>query len=152
MQSQMPAVNFQTLRNLLDDEDYQIALRCLNPKTGTLRASKPTVDRSRPETGIAAYAWRMAAFSVSPISQHQCMPCTADFDLPDGDYSWDDPESVKVAGRAIRKAAQQRGDRIEEAIVHSVSVREWHGVRRWGNAFGVIDQPYVTTEGAIIYR
>ncbi len=150
--NQMPRINLEALRSQLDTGDYRIALLTINPRTGALRASKPVVKPDKPETGIAAYAWRMAAFSVSPIGQHQCMPVCAEFDLPSGDYDWQSPEPVKAAGRAIREAAKVQGDRIESAIVHSVPVREWHGVYRWGCALGQLGTPQVAPDGAIIYR
>ncbi len=134
----------------MGEANLRLAMLCLNG--GRLRQSKPEVKRGDVEAGIAAYAWRMAAFQVSINPKHHCMPCTADFDLPGWDYEYDDPQPVKDAARARRKAAQERGDRIAKAIVDAVNPAEWHGIRRWGQAFGMIGSPRVTEEGAIIYR
>ena len=107
-----------------------------------LRASKPKVIRTdlgpkddgigyyhnwHIEGGETAYVWRMVAFQVSPKSQHHCMPCTADFDLP-GSFS---------ENRALAKEL----DAIVAKIVDAVPPSEWHGLRRWGQAYGVIGKP-----------
>lgn len=137
--NEMPRVDLDCLRGLLPDpEDQQIALLCLR-SDGQLRASKPTITADR-HTRIAAYAWRMAAFSVSANPRHQCMPVTADMDLPGR------------LGNAERKVAAEQGDRIEQALVHAIPVEEWHGVRRWGQAFGLVGTPRVREGGTIVYR
>lgn len=99
---------------------------------GRLRASKP-------KDGRAAYVWRMVAFTVSPNSRHQCMPCTADFGIDCGDYN-------------ERRAICRELDKIVDQIVKAVPVTEWHGVRRWGQVFGRVGTPTATAEGAIVYR
>lgn len=123
------------------------------PNKGRLLASKPTVTRhpagkndfglalyepDRAE-GEAAYVWRMVAFYTSPDPRHQCAPCTADFDVP-GD--WGDEKRARLAEL----------DLVVNAVLATLPVEEWHGVRRWGNVYGVVGTPQVTPEGAIIYR
>jgi hypothetical protein len=152
--NQMPQVSTSRLATDLTSKDYDIALLTLNH--GHLRASKPTVKPEDDRTGIAAYAWRMAAFQISPIAQHHCMPVCADFDLPDGcraGRSWFSlSEWEKAEAREYRKNAQAVGDRIADAIVNATNPLDWHGVIRWGQAFGVIGTPQVAPDGAIIYR
>jgi hypothetical protein len=99
---------------------------------GALRASKPRDD------GEAAYVWRMTAFLISPISQHQCMPVTADWDIK--------------ASYAERREITKRLDKVVDAIVDGVPKTQWHGVTRWGQAFGIVGTPMVAPDGSIIYR
>jgi hypothetical protein len=108
-----------------------------------LRSSKPTAKGQ----GRAAYVWRMVAFSVSSNPRHQCMPCTADWDLAD-DYRGADR---RVDHDALR-AECGRLDKIVDQIVAVVPKEQWAGVIRWGNALGVIGRPQVAADGSIIYR
>lgn len=117
--NEMPAPDQDKLIIALGYADFQLAKLALN--NGKLRASKPAFDRRNrtDEKRIAAYAWRMAAFLVSPIGAHHCMPIGCDLELP-GNY-----------GTPEYKAAKARGDAIADAIVNAVPVTEWHGVARW---------------------
>jgi len=103
-----------------------------------LRASKPKVEKIKvpddrygyhyepadPDAGRAAYIWRMVAFQISTNHRHHCMPCTADFDLP----------GTCAESRAEAKAL----DDVVASIVDSVPKEQWHGVLRWGRAYGII--------------
>ena len=127
----------------LTGRDLRIAERLLatrGPDKGCLRASKPPVQEDDPDSGIAAYAWRMVVFAVSDVPAHQCMPVCAEFDLP-GRY-----------GTPERDAARELGDHIEKAVVNSIPKQEWAGVQRWGLAYGMIGQPHYDAEGAVKYR
>jgi hypothetical protein len=84
----------------LSAEERQIAERILNK--GELRASKPT---------------------IRPIGKHQCLPVTADFDLPENDYH-------------KRRALAKELDKLVDKIVAAVPKSQWHGIRRWSRAFG----------------
>lgn len=135
---QMPAINLDALKAVLTADEFEIARGIVNPRTGALRASKPTIRRDGApkvhpwsnqqyrENNLAdaktAYVWRMVAFAISPVPQHQCMPMTADFDLP---YENGDQR------RALCKVL----DELADKVVKSVPVKEWHGVRRWGRAY-----------------
>ena len=88
--------------------------------------------------GYTAYIWRMVAFFVSPKGQHHCMPCTADWSIP-GTY-----RQIKDTLKAL--------DGLVDIVVDTVNKSEWHGVKRWGNVYGVIGTPRVTPEGSIVYR
>ena len=123
--------------------DRAIAERLLatrGPDKGCLRASKPPVRKDDPDSGIAAYAWRMVVFAVSDVPAHQCMPVCAEFDLP-GRY-----------GTPERDEARSVGDRIENAVIDSIPKEQWAGVIRWGLAYGMIGEPYYDGEGAVKYR
>lgn len=128
--STMPTINVDSIE-LTADEKTLVA-RILNK--GKLRASKPKiaytiVDKPRgnitikirqPDDigGKAAYVWRMVAFIVSPISQHHCMPCTAEFDLPEDNYT-------------LRRELAKELDKLVDKIVASVPKEQWYGVKRW---------------------
>jgi len=91
---------------------------------GSIRASKPEIIKENPDTGKAAYVWRMVVFMVSPKPRHQCMPCTAYFDLPAYD------ENGKWRCQLARKMADSLKP-LEDMIINAVDMSEWHGVRRW---------------------
>jgi len=153
---EMPRIDLEHLRTILLPADFELVRGIVSTQgknKGRLRASKPKVDRlsiglnkygleqyEPDETqGKTAYIWRMVAFSASPKSQHHCMPCTADFDVPG---HWGDE----------KRAILQELDAIVDAVLDTIPADEWHGIRRWGNAFGVIGTPQVTSDGSIIYR
>lgn len=132
--NKMPAIDLGAIQ--LTSAERQIAERILN--RGSLRASKPTIayttetnDRGikvrQPDEigGKAAYLWRMVAFTLSPISKHHCMPCTADFDLPERNYD-------------SRRALAKELDALADRIIASVPKSEHYGTQRWARAFGII--------------
>lgn len=119
---------------------------------GRLRRNKPIGD------GEAAWVWRMLAFYVSPISKHQCMPMTADFDLPaqywstspvtklqefEGDQdklrAWlESPErtSELIDAADRRRARTHELQAIVDELCSTVPKSRWHGVKRWARALG----------------
>lgn len=139
MTNNMPKVDKNAAAAAIDNADIPVHIKIegkaildlLIKKDGTFRASKPKVTED-PITGKAAYVWRMAAFMVSPRRQHQCMPMTADFDLPAIS-----PETGKWSCAEARKMAETLKP-IEDAIVSAVDKSDWHGVIRWGQVFGAI--------------
>jgi heme exporter protein D len=115
-------------------EERQIAERILNK--GALRASKPAIAYTtyvnerglklrQPDDigGKAAYVWRMVAFTLSPVAKHHCMPCTADFDLPERDYQ-------------LRRQMAKQLDTLVDRIIASVPKSQQHGTMRWARALG----------------
>jgi hypothetical protein len=153
----MPRIDVAALN--LRGREAKIVARIVK-SDGTLRASKPDVpplvkvrnpdpDAFFPYTyvheneagriaGEAAYVWRMVAFFVSPKSQHQCMPCTAEFGM--GGEPAEQRERCKEL------------DALVDCIVNAVPKEQWHGVRRWGQAFGYTGTPQYAPDGAVIYR
>lgn len=141
-----PTINLNDLRDRLTDEQFDIARRIVNTSTGQLRASKPKLARKLEVAndgrqrygktmfiyptqddkaqGDAAYVWRMVAFFASPNHQHQCMPCTAEFDICD---SWGD----------TRKRAKEL-DALVDVITSTIPLRKQYGAVRWGRALGII--------------
>ena len=122
MRNNMPEINIDSLG--LEGRDREIVEACLNK--GKLRATKP-------KDGEAAYVWRMTAFMVSPISAHQCMPVTADFDMPEKYWDRSNPNSHKE-----RRARCKELDALSDKMVNAIPKQNWHGVRRWGRALGQI--------------
>lgn len=115
-------------------------------KNGILRASKPKVNKEDFKSGCAAYVWRMVAFQISTNPKHHCMPCTAEFDieLRTSDGRWD--------VRGVHEYTKLVLDPIVSSIVDAVPKSEWHGIKRWGQAFGQIGNPQYTPDGSIVYR
>lgn len=150
---EMPEIHLEEIVNEVSADDLAICKMIV--KDGRLRASKPKVDENVPESGIAAYLWRLVAFFCSPIPKHHYLPVTADFDLPSrlkGRY-FEATEEERAEDRAYRRAAKERGDRLEKLITERcVSKRDWHGVRRWGQVMGQVGTPRYDEEGAVIYR
>ena len=131
---EMPSVNMGKIRSA---EAKKIAERIVRPD-GTLRASKPA---TKDELGKkAAYVWRMVAFYVSPNPRHQCWPVCAVSDLPGADW------------REKNDLAKNLLDTVVQEIVDAVPKEEWHGIIRWGEAWGAIGTPRIAPDGSIIYR
>jgi len=133
---EMPKIDLDMLA-MNDREAYRFA-KAITKKDNSIRASKPPVDREKPETGERAYVWRMLVFFASPRSRHQCWPITAEFDL---------------VGRG-----QERRDRATEleaivsTILDAIPTHQHYGVRRGGEAFGMIGTPRLAPDGSIVYR
>jgi len=138
---QMPTIAVTAFGLTSDENAIQMAIR---KSDGTLRKSKPRVTDD-PTTGRAAYVWRMVAFYVSPMRRHQCMPVTADFDLP---AYGDDGKWSCAAARAMAKTL----DALVDEIVNEIPKAEWHGVRRWGQAFGSTGTATMRAQGTVVYR
>jgi hypothetical protein len=124
----MPIINIEAV-TFNSDEEKAIA-RLIVKKGNVLRASKPKIDPSNPLTGKAAYVWRMVCFSVSPKRQHQCMPVTADFDLPAVD-----PDSGKWSYRAASQMSKPLDD-LADRLEKTVPFEKRHGTIAWGRALG----------------
>lgn len=122
---------------------------------GLLRASKPKIEyvledqyykgvklsplrRPTAPSGYVAYLWRMVAFFISPVPQHQCMPCLAFCDLPEQNDE--------------RRAKEKELDALADRIVDTFPKEQWKGVIRWGQALGQIGTPQAAPDGSIIYR
>ena len=130
----MPKVDLDMLKG----EAYCFA-RVITKKDCSIRASRPPIDKDKPETGEWAYVWRMLVFYVSSRSQHQCMPVMAECYLPQDDY--DD-----------RRDRAKELDVIVDAILDAVPAHERYGLKRWGEAFGMIGTPRYAPDGSVIYR
>lgn len=134
----LPKIDLPTLKTLLSPDDYDLVVGIVSTRgknKGCLRASKPPItytqnrrmcpilDKMRtftdpdPEQGKTAYIWRMVAFYVSPIPAHQCMPMTADFDVPG---TWSEKQDLLA-----------HLDSIVDVIVDTIPKTQWSGVRRW---------------------
>lgn len=129
---QMPEIDLDLLKAKLSPAEFKLVqgiVATSGKNKGRLRASKPNVDFNDPDTGRTAYIWRMVAFHVSPIPQHHCIPCTADFDLViEGDDVFDRHNK--------RVAETKRLDALVDQVVDTIPMRQWHGVIRWGRALG----------------
>lgn len=166
MKTQMPRLNLDTINAALVGLDTtldiaqveQMVARIVanqGKNKGCLRAAKPEVTRHKagedrygrtryePDytEGCAAYIWRNVAFSISPMSQHQCMPVTDWFDLP-GPGGYNDE----------RRALCKELDKVVDVIIKTVPQSERHGLRRWGQVLGMVGQPQYNEEGAVVYR
>jgi hypothetical protein len=129
----MPKID---ISRLSDPFAIELARQIVKPD-GTLYASKP-----KKASGLAKYVWRMVAFGISPIGQHHCMPIMADFDISNSDVGfpmdmeWSHPDRSAAYDR--RKLMAKVLDKVADAIVMTVPVREHHGTKRWARAFGYI--------------
>lgn len=140
--NRMPYINTSALTDLTAEQ--QAILSIIIKKDGTLRASKPPlakrVEVADPASaygytlqwtteadklqGKAAYVWRMVAFAISPVHQHQCFPVMAFCDL-DGTS-------------AERKVLEKELDAFADRIIRCVPPTSQHGTVRWGRALGII--------------
>lgn len=138
----MPKIEIDKLADKLSPEELELVRGIISTRgknKGCLRASKPdityhqvtryceifkrvrTITEPDPIQGKTAYIWRQVAFVASPIPQHQCLPMTADFDLPG---SWGDD----------KKAMIDDLDRIVDIVIGTIDTAQWHGIRRWAQA------------------
>lgn len=126
MRQQMPEVDLAKLFLEMTKEEYHITKRLVATRgknKGLLRASKPPVDNDLdPESGKAAYVWRMVAFMASPMPAHRCMPVCAEFDLP-GKFS-------------ERKELVKELDALVNKIAATLPVSA--GALSWARGFGII--------------
>jgi len=131
--STMPAIDQEALAAKLSGEDLEIAKGALvsrGKNKGRLKASSPkppykVPKEKRNKQGLMYYAWRMAALQISPRGEHHCIPFSASFYL--------DMESEGYDNERV-KAAQERGQRIADAICACVPLEKHYGSRRWAHA------------------
>ena len=161
---QMPKLDLEVIERKMAPHQFELVKGIVSSQgknKGCLRASKPKTHKTvavpaknprfvgdldyvyedvktATSLGYTAYIWRMVAFMVSPKAQHHCMPCTADWSIP-GTY-----REIKDTLKAL--------DALVDIVVDSVKASEWHGVKRWGQAYGVIGTPVVRKGGSIVYR
>ena len=141
--NQMPIISLDKLN--LTQKQLELVQGIINSKTGQLRASKPPTaikvefedsaeffgryldytSEADAKTGKTAYIWRMCVFFLSNQSSHQCMPVTADFDLPGKNM-------------AERRIVAKELDIIVDAIINVIPLSQQPGTVRWGRAFGII--------------
>lgn len=138
MRNQMPEVDLKRLQAELEPEEYSIARRIVarrGKNKGRLRASKPTVNNELdPQSGKAAYVWRMVAFMASPDPAHSCMPMTADWDLPVSNAYIGD--TVDLTGKyAERRALMDEMDKLVDKIVATLPASE--GALSWARGLGI---------------
>lgn len=148
MYATMPIIDLNALREQVTDEEFAILRRCIatqGKNKGRLRASKPMVNRQDPLSGKAAYVWRNIAFLVSPVGQHQCIPVTAEWDLPihvtlppvsDPAYS-----DCALAKHEARRQMSKELDTLVDKVVNTIPKEEWYGVTRWARALGQWERP-----------
>ncbi len=108
-------------------EELEI-LKLVVKRDGTIRASKPKLDRNKPLTGKAAFVWRMLVFSVSHNPQHQCMPIMCYYDLP-----------CRVNGKWDHKLEKSMSDELNvlvDKVLATIPKHEWAGVMRWASVLG----------------
>lgn len=147
---EMPKINLEQLEGMLTSEQFELVKGIVakqGKNKGCLRAAKPKVTFNEDcfgevepdaKEGKTAYVWRMVAFYASPLSQHHCMPCTADWSLP-GSYQ-------------ERYALTKELDKLVEVVLSTIPKENLHGLRRWGQVFGVVGTPQYNDDGAIVYR
>lgn len=133
-----PKIDLAAL-NHLSPEDLELVKGIVNPRTGELRASRPTVptkmrvdvpdsflgyeyhyrNEADARKGCTAYIWRMVAFYVSSDAKMSCMPTTASFWLPTSD-----------------RELEKRMNAIVDAVVDTIPRRQQYGLNRWAKALG----------------
>ena len=133
MRQQMPLVDLERLQAEMIPEEYSIVRRIVarqGKNKGRLRASKPAVDNELdPQSGKAAYVWRMVAFMTSPNPQHSCMPMTADWDLPFDSES----EADKYTQR---RRLMDELDKVVDKVAASMPMSE--GAMSWAKGLGIV--------------
>jgi hypothetical protein len=124
MNNDMPFINIESLQ--VSEDDMKIVN--LIHVNGRLKSSKPKMSKKHSDemlVGMAAYVWRMVVFSLSMKREHQCMPVTADFDIPIRNYT-------------ERRELTKKLDVLADAVINTVPPTQWYGVHRWARALGKI--------------
>lgn len=122
-------LDFKAAIQNFSDEYKEIALVIYNEKSETFRATKPKMINSKPITGKAAYVWRNLMFYISQNRKLQCMPTTADFDLPAFDQNgrW---------SSSLSRDMSKELDLLVDNLLSLVPPIERHGLRTWARALG----------------
>ncbi len=105
-------------------------------RSGKLKAKKPypKIDFARPDAILHAsvnYMWRILCFDLCDFAPHNCMPCTADWDLKacyHRSKSLGLPAWLDILDEAINQ--------MESAI----PAAEHHGALRWGRALDLLQR------------
>ena len=119
--------------SLLSADDYDLVkgiVATQGENKDCLRAAKPKVVRDNIKTGATAYIWRMVAFAISPITQQQCMPMCADFDIPMEAFGY-----TKFGcewNRDGHRAFIKHLDDLADIVIHTIPKDRWYGINRWG--------------------
>jgi len=116
----MPKIDLRLLHQTLPPNDYAIVRRITNPQTWVLKSTRPKVHPDDPQSNLAAYVWRMAAFYISANPDHHRMPMSAFFFLPDH----------------ADKELVQRLDKLVDKITATVPKTQWHGLMAWRGLYG----------------
>jgi hypothetical protein len=109
---------------------------CLNKRTGKLKTKKPypNMDFKHADAILHAsvnYVWRILCFDLTNFRPHNCLPCTADWDIR------------RVF--ADRSLAEREAwiDTLDDAIlqIESTIPSDQHkGTIEWGSAFHLLNK------------
>ncbi len=105
--------------NIDEYPDHRDILERVVLKNGHIRKSRPPFKKDDEAQGMAYYVWRNLMFYVSQMGEHQCLPMTADFELP-GKFGSDEHKQVKT-----------KLDEMVDLVMKSIPRNQWYGARRW---------------------
>jgi hypothetical protein len=113
-----------------------VSRRCFHPTTKRLKAKKPfpKMDFKHPDAILHAscnYVWRILCFDLCDFSPHNCLPCTAD---------WDIRQTFAARPLAEREAWIDTLDEAVRQIESTIPASEHYGTLRWGSAFDLLKQ------------
>jgi len=126
-----PTFDLDGLQANLTAEEWKLVSPCFKGD-GQLRASKPDPKHN---LGQSSYLWRMIVFDVSPNPKHQCMPCTADWDIQPAAF-----ENFPGDHNYQKRLALTREvlDPIADKVCKMLPVTQRAGLLRWGRALGML--------------
>ena len=138
----MPILPLSTMTKGMDKSDVATIAACLNARTGQLLSKKPykDIDFSDPKLPSPLFkatvnlAWRMLCFDFCDFGPHNCMPCTADWDVRTWYYRTYGKDHHPVHRRQTVDAI---GDLVRRAEA-TLSVTLQKGALRWGQAYGLM--------------
>jgi hypothetical protein len=122
-----------------------IARQVFNQRTNKLKAKKPfpKMDFKHPDAILHAssnYVWRILCFDLCDFSPHNCLPCTAD---------WDIRQTFAARPLAEREAWIGTLDEAIEQIEGTIPAAEHHGVIRWGSAFDLLNKQIIDQKESV---
>ncbi len=132
----MPKLLLSTMVEGLDDSDAAIIAACMSKRGGQLRTVKPykDIDFSDPKLPSPLFkasvncVWRMLCFDFCDFAPHNCMPCTADWDVRTWYY--------RTYGKDYSRVNQQQtvdalGDLVKK-VESKLPITLQKGALRWG--------------------
>ncbi len=138
----MPKLLLPEIIEGLTKTDAATLRTCCNKRTGLLKATKPykKIDFADPALPTplfkanANYVWRMLCFDFCDHAPHNCMPCTADWDV----LAWCHRTEAREDCSSKCKTITVRLDELVTLIEGKLPITAQKGGLRWGRALGML--------------
>jgi len=132
----MPLIPNEALQAVESNAATCVARQVFNQRTKRLKAKKPfpKMDFKHPDAILHAscnYVWRILCFDLCDVGPHNCLPCTAE---------WDIRQAFAARPLAEREAWTDTLDEAVKQIESTIPAAEHYGALRWGRAFDLLNK------------